>query len=240
MLIARQFLDNPLHPLATPYPPGTLPPSSALDDITSQIIRFHSPPTPQGGNALALTDIKRTGIPSSVSAPSFSAATRPSKHRRTHSASGIPWKHSWCATRRKLYEIARREALGTVREDRFKGRVISSPTDDSPCETSEEGLVDFAPSLLDGFATPLPTHNAPPTPRAPIAETPSGRILKRPGGGMAMQRHGSETFLEFPPSIGLDFEDVGQERTIGQALRLSSSLQRSAKASSEARPGTCG
>ncbi|GHJ83632.1 hypothetical protein NliqN6_0034 [Naganishia liquefaciens] len=235
--ILLSFLDNPLHPLATPYPPGTLPPSSALDDITSQIIRFHSPPTPQGGNALALLDVKRTGMTSSVSVPSLSAAKRSSKHRRTHSASGIPWKHTWRATRRKLYEIARREALGYVREDRFKERVISSPTDDTPGVTEDDGPIDFPPALIDGLATPLPTQNgAPSTPRAPVAETPSGRILKRPGGGMAMQRHGSETFLEFPPSIGLDLEVEEPERTTGKALRLSSSLQRSTKASSEARP----
>lgn len=246
----EQFLDNPLHPLATPYPPGTLPPSSALDDITSQIIRFHSPPTPLGGNTLNLTDLipSRRGLPNSTSSPALSTAKRPhaSKHRRTHSASGIPWKHSWKATRRKLYEIARREALGYLREDRFKGRVISSPTDDTA--SVDLHTIDIPATMLDGLETPMTRHQ-PPTPSANIAETPSGRILKRPGGGMAMQRHGSETFLEFPSSIGpLDLgiplmdgpaEQEGQERrTIGQALRLSSSLQRSAKASSETRPGT--
>jgi hypothetical protein len=227
--------------LAVPYPPGTLPPSAALDEVTSQIIRFHSPPTPLGGSTLNLTELKKSGIPSSISAPSLASAARKApKHRRTHSASGIPWKHTWRATRRKLYEIARREALGHGREDRFKGRVISSPSADS---TTEDPIaIDIPSTMLDGLSTPLSVTRQSPT-KPDVSETPSGRILKRPGGGLAMQRHGSETFLEFPASIGLDLGpafDAGEEeqgRTIGKALRLSSSLQRSAKASSEARPG---
>lgn len=222
-----------------PYPPGTLPPSSALDEVTSQIIRFHSPPTPLGGSILNLTDLKKSGIPSSISGPSLASPRKAPKHRRTHSASGIPWKHTWRATRKKLYEIARREALGHGREDRFKGRVISSPSHDA----ADEALaIDIPATMLDGLSTPLPTTRQSPT-KPDVSETPSGRILKRPGGGLAMQRHGSETFLEFPASIGLDLGtsfDAGEEeqgRTIGKALRLSSSLQRSAKASSEARPG---
>ncbi|KAJ9094951.1 hypothetical protein QFC21_005743 [Naganishia friedmannii] len=276
--ILLSFLDNPLHPLATPYPPGTLPPSSALDDITSQIIRFHSPPTPVGASYLNLSEIvagggqdkarSALGLTTSISAPSLPSSTARrhaasiglSKHRRTHSASGIPWIHSWGATRRKLYEIARREALGSNREDRFKGRVISPPVTTT---TRDEEAFDStsSSSVLDCMATPLcaPRSAVPTSTRSTnrkaqnegeeVTETPSGRIMKRPGGGIMMQRHGSETMLEFPgvaaltglSSYGLpvrgdedahqgsELREGGGVRGIGQALRLSSSLQRSTK-----------
>ncbi|KAJ9111052.1 hypothetical protein QFC19_001250 [Naganishia cerealis] len=290
--ILLSFLDNPLHPLATPYPPGTLPPSSALDDITTQIIRFHSPPTPVGGDSLNLTELicgggkpGVTGLGITTSpAPSLPSARKhaagASKHRRTHSASGIPWSHSWKATRRKLYEIARREALGMNREDRFKGRVISPPVA-TPAARDDEGLEveeeeeegressPAAIAMADCMATPLYVPRSATTTGVPtsttrtrtspthgeVTETPSGRIMKRPGGGIMMQRHGSETMLEFPDaSIGQTFPlggmsmDEGEgegaarglvqgsredqqisARSIGQALRLSSSLQRSTK-----------
>ncbi|KAJ9115457.1 hypothetical protein QFC22_005215 [Naganishia vaughanmartiniae] len=282
--ILLSFLDNPLHPLATPYPPGTLPPSSALDDITSQIIRFHSPPTPIGASYLNLSELvaggggspaagqdkprSALGISTSVSAPSLpsSAARRHalgggggSKHRRTHSASGIPWVHSWGATRRKLYEIARREALGSNREDRFKGRVISPPMATANTIAKEEAVFDRTMVSAECTSTPLCVPRS--TSAGPISstisatrnaqdegeevtETPSGRIMKRPGGGIMMQRHGSETMLEFPALVGSSCGIPAREdeheraqalearetsRGIGQALRLSSSLQRSTK-----------
>lgn len=168
------------------------------------------------------------GLPSSISAPSLpsAAAARKAKsshhHRRTHSASGIPWVHSWRATRRKLYEIARMEALGARREDRFKVRVMDSP----PVEKEE--MVEYVSRESEVNATPM---SIPRLLDGECADTPSGRILKR-SGGMKMQRHGSETMLDFP-----EVELVLEERGLGQALRASSTLQRSTKAA-ETRPGT--
>ncbi|KAI5450950.1 hypothetical protein NCC49_002689 [Naganishia albida] len=224
--ILLSFLDNPLHPLATPYPPGTLPPSSALDEITTQIIRFHSPPTPVGPTIPLKSPA--LGLSSSVSAPSLSSSSARKSgkhHRRTHSASGIPWCHSWKATRKKLYEIARQEALGATREDRFKGRVIASP----PVEEDEmEGYM--SPM---GHSTPMPsTESHSRLLEGEVTDTPSGRILRRPGG-VLLQRHGSETMLEFPQvELGLPLDG---EIKVGAALRLSSTLQRSTTAPSETR-----
>lgn len=133
-----------------------------------------------------------------------------------------------------MYEIARREALGAGREDRFKGRVIDSPPGaDVEVEASETGEMEIVvdPSTT---VTPHPSSSALTARATEVTDTPEGRMMKRPGGGIIMQRHGSETMLEFPdvPSapggLGLPMdEEVGR---IGQALRLSSTLQRSTKA----------
>lgn len=111
-----------------------------------------------------------------------------------------------------MYEIARREALGDAREDRFKVRVMDSPSIDK---------VD-----VEGDSTPMFRATTGPRLVDGDVDTPSGRILKRPGG-MMMQRHGSETMLDFP-----EVELVLEERGVGQALRASSTLQRSTKAAS--------
>lgn len=185
-----------------------------------------------------------------------------------------------------MYEIARREALGSIREDRFKGRVISPPISTVTAAAGEDKESFFDGSLVVGVATPssVPPSSGPPGmgsgpgggTEAEVTETPSGRIMKRPGGGIMMQRHGSETMLEFPAVVGpaalggspceesadarasyggdeaghgqhprLELGGLGGGRGIGQALRLSSSLQRSTKGGSltmseVVKPGTSG
>ena len=158
---------NPLRPLATPYPPGTLPPSSALDELTSQIIHFHRPIPSASPSSRHLSEMPSSGgMTSSRSAPSLqqqshaSHAVGRSRHRRTHSSSGFVWKHNWTSTRQKLYEVARKEALGDSREDRFKGRsdvkkrtlftgtnMDSGPISPMPENMSHEPSFDFSQKL---------------------------------------------------------------------------------------------
>lgn len=149
-----------MRPLSTTYPPGTLPPSAALDELTSQIIHFHQPAIAESttGN-LQVRGAGHPGMTTSRSAPSLksdSQLVKPparQKHRRTHSSSGIPWTHSWRATRRKLYEIARKEALGDSREDRFKGRLELDRRGSSTPAELESGAISPMPENIYGPRT---------------------------------------------------------------------------------------
>jgi hypothetical protein len=147
-------LLNPLRPLSTTYPPGTLPPSAALDELTSQVIHFHQPAVAESSTRnLQIRAAGHPGISTSRSAPSLKSDSHHGipparqKHRRTHSSSGILWTHSWRATRRKLYEIARKEALGDSREDRFKGRL----------DISKRGLT-MQSGFASGAISPMPEN----------------------------------------------------------------------------------
>lgn len=86
-----------------------------------------------------------------------------------------------------------------------------------------------------GHSTPMPsTESDSRLLEGEVTDTPSGRILRRPGG-VLLQRHGSETMLEFPQvELGLPLDG---EIKVGAALRLSSTLQRSTTAPSETRSG---
>lgn len=149
-----------MRPLSTTYPPGTLPPSAALDELTSQIIHFHQPVVAEpSARNLQVRGTGHPGMSTSRSAPSLksdSHRVKPparQKHRRTHSSSGIPWTHSWRATRRKLYEIARKEALGDSREDRFKGRLDINRRGSSTPTELESGAISPMPENLYGPRT---------------------------------------------------------------------------------------
>lgn len=144
---------------------------------------------------------------SSQSAPSLkddavlSKPVRPIKHRRTTSASGIPWKHSWQATRRKLYEIARKEARGDSREDRYKGRADIKSKAFLTAAGVEVGP--FSPMILEGQDVP-------------------GGVVMDDGHRMQFQRTGSEIRLELGSEMKESFfpYTVKETRTtIGPVLR---------------------
>ncbi len=118
-----QFLNKPLHPVSTPYPPSTLPPSGALDELTSQILHFHRPedtPSTSMSTSTSLPSLTSSAS-SGTTAPTISACKSKS-HSRSRSLSTQPWTHTWRSTRQRLFQIARKEAIGGNREDRWKGR----------------------------------------------------------------------------------------------------------------------
>lgn len=192
---------NPLRPLSTPYPPGTLPPSEALDELTSQILHFHRPTAGSSSKKPTLSMSSSQSAPSLKDDAVLSKPVRPIKHRRTTSASGIPWKHSWQATRRKLYEIARKEARGDSREDRYKGRADIKSKAFLTAAGVEVGP--FSPMILEGQDVP-------------------GGVVMDDGHRMQFQRTGSEIRLELGSEMKESFfpYTVKETRTtIGPVLR---------------------
>ena len=70
---------HPPRSVSTAYPPGTLPPPHALDEITTQLV-------------------------------------------------AAPWRHSWKATRQRLFDVARKESMSAVgghKRDKSESMVIA-------------------------------------------------------------------------------------------------------------------
>jgi hypothetical protein len=120
---APQYLLAP----SAAYPPGTLPPADALDHLTTQILYRVSRKT-------SLTSLSSTSSSSSdetvTSDLSFSQdndndADADADDADTDTDTGS-WRHSWSATRRRLFDIARlesREAVGGHQRDESEALV---------------------------------------------------------------------------------------------------------------------
>lgn len=144
------FLQKPLFPLSTAFPPSTLPPSSALDEITSQILHFHRPPS--------------------------STAPQTSKHSRTRSLSAAPWVHSFAETRARLFDLARKEAIGGAREDRWKERIEGGmPVSGGTVERRLDGLLEVR---RDGSLGGLPLDAEFPEERIDSGREGMGQVLR--------------------------------------------------------------
>ncbi|WVW81920.1 hypothetical protein I302_103923 [Kwoniella bestiolae CBS 10118] len=101
--LLQSYLAHPPRALRTAYPPGTLPPPSALDEITTHLINSETRKSPSIDNngftfsttsntKLVNEDITPTGIiPSSAK-----------------------WKHSWQSTRQRLFDLARKESMHSI------------------------------------------------------------------------------------------------------------------------------
>ncbi len=110
--------------------------------------------------------------------------TRRHGHARNRSLSTQPWTHSWTATRRRLFQIARKEAIGGTREDRWKGR-----TEPAACAARGAAALACKKTMA----------------------VPSGLLTRRPGGGMAIQRLGSFAALDIDEeaeAVGHDAMEV--------------------------------
>ncbi|KAK4689218.1 hypothetical protein P7C73_g875, partial [Tremellales sp. Uapishka_1] len=79
-------LTRPFRPLSTSFPPGTLPPPVALDELTNQVLAH---------------PFRASGSPIRPSSSPTSGETE-------------KWPHGWSATRLKLVEIALRESKGGI------------------------------------------------------------------------------------------------------------------------------
>ncbi|WWD22461.1 hypothetical protein CI109_106952 [Kwoniella shandongensis] len=90
--LLQSYLAHPPRPLRTSYPPGTLPPPGALDEITTQIITVEAR-KPSIASTSDDLDEDDQGI----------ASLRISS-----------WRHSWNATRQRLFTIARRESMESI------------------------------------------------------------------------------------------------------------------------------
>ncbi|KAK8845508.1 hypothetical protein IAR55_006221 [Kwoniella newhampshirensis] len=88
--LLQSYLAHPPRPLRTSYPPGTLPPSGALDEITAQIINVEA---------------RKSSFSPSVSLTSLDDDD-------VHAVRCVSaWRHSLKATRQRLFTIARRESM---------------------------------------------------------------------------------------------------------------------------------
>ncbi|WVQ80276.1 hypothetical protein IAT38_002381 [Cryptococcus sp. DSM 104549] len=110
--LLQSYLAHPPRALATSYPPGTLPPPGALDEITSQLIdaqaRKSSP-----------VESPESEDPSIIALPT--------------------WRHSWKATRQRLFTIARLESIeSTGGHRRQKSDSIVPPEAGDAVMTSEK------------------------------------------------------------------------------------------------------
>lgn len=297
--------------MTTLYAPGELPPPEALDELATQVMQYHScapymrsnaspsamaamngsgPSNTSAGHSRSTASMSSSAsVPLGLGGQRTSSAPGGGGHRRTHSASGIPWRHTWKQTRKKLFEIARKEAMGLGREDRWKDREASrlrglssalfistsvkpSGGDDDAREsgarqpqqlawdppaltptTASMNAYDFeiASSARTSVSTPKASAsssssaNAALIPAA-VRDVPGGATLIRTrDGALRMQRQGSAMMLEIPEASALD-EEIGSstaaptaiatagpssgKQRLGQVLRLSTSLQRSARA----------
>ncbi|WVQ93771.1 hypothetical protein IAU59_000849 [Kwoniella sp. CBS 9459] len=103
--LLQSYLAHPPRALRTAYPPGTLPPPGALDEITTQLISHETRKSPP----LATTH-RSEYLPSSSS----------SEYDLTPVGLVSTWRHSWASTRQKLFNLARKESMESTGGHRRK------------------------------------------------------------------------------------------------------------------------
>nr|XP_018266804.1 uncharacterized protein I303_00782 [Kwoniella dejecticola CBS 10117]OBR88962.1 hypothetical protein I303_00782 [Kwoniella dejecticola CBS 10117] len=91
--LLQSYLAHPPRALRNAYPPGTLPPPSAIDEITTHLIT---------------SEIPSTSSSDSDSTPKCTIAV----------SSG--WRHSWTSTRQRLFDLARKESMDAIGGHRRK------------------------------------------------------------------------------------------------------------------------
>ncbi|KAL7418814.1 hypothetical protein Q5752_006498 [Cryptotrichosporon argae] len=112
----QSYLLHPPRPIRTAYPPGTLPPPGALDEITSQLVA-------------------------------------------TEMAKGV-WRHSWRATRDRVFAIARQESMdsvGGLARPRLAAHTRSEPATSTSTDAAGTGLAERL--ALGGFAMNRQQHS---------------------------------------------------------------------------------
>ncbi|WWC85917.1 uncharacterized protein L201_000787 [Kwoniella dendrophila CBS 6074] len=106
--LLQSYLAHPPRALRTAYPPGTLPPPSALDEITTHLITSEARKSPSTNNDndefIFTTKSKKNGGDS----PSSDEGTPKCVLPRT------AWRHSWNSTRLRLFNLARKESIQSI------------------------------------------------------------------------------------------------------------------------------
>ncbi|WVF66143.1 hypothetical protein IAT40_000883 [Kwoniella sp. CBS 6097] len=102
--LLQSYLAHPPRALRNAYPPGTLPPSGALDEITTQLIAHEARKSPP-----ISTTHRSEYLSSSSSGSDF-----------TPIAPITSWRHSWASTRQKLFNLARKESMESTGGHRRK------------------------------------------------------------------------------------------------------------------------
>ncbi|OCF36175.1 hypothetical protein I316_02047 [Kwoniella heveanensis BCC8398] len=103
--LLQSYLAHPPRALRTAYPPGTLPPPGALDEITTQLISHETHKSPP------LSTMYRSEYMSSSSSSGSDI---------TPVGPTTSWRHSWSSTRQKLFNLARKESMESTGGHRRK------------------------------------------------------------------------------------------------------------------------
>ncbi|WRT63731.1 uncharacterized protein IL334_000654 [Kwoniella shivajii] len=109
--VLQSYLAHPPRALRTAYPPGTLPPPDALDEITNHLINSETRKSPTTTrNQLGLGTTSYNG---SENLNGDGVDTSNGKVT-------LKWKHSWNETRQKLFNLARQESMESIGGHRRK------------------------------------------------------------------------------------------------------------------------
>ncbi|WVR03533.1 hypothetical protein IAU60_000525 [Kwoniella sp. DSM 27419] len=104
--LLQSYLAHPPRALRHSYPPGTLPPPGALDEITTQLITTEMRRSPPAAHARSSTF--------------FLGSSNDSDSDNTPIGFPSAWRHSWDATRQRLFTVARKESMESTGGHRRK------------------------------------------------------------------------------------------------------------------------
>ncbi|WVQ62565.1 uncharacterized protein L199_000707 [Kwoniella botswanensis] len=106
--LLQSYLAHPPRALRTAYPPGTLPPPSALDEITTHLINSETRKSPSIDNDgfTFSASASAAGVNLSVNEDMTPTGIVPQ--------SGMRWKHTWHSTRQRLFNLARKESMESI------------------------------------------------------------------------------------------------------------------------------
>lgn len=223
--ILQSFLANPIRTLMNPFPPGTLPESNTIDELTNQVFHFLSYSRSRKGSQSQSQSRSQDSVSLILDNDSETVSiSSPTKKTFSTQAEGKEWPHTWRQTRDRLFEIARLESKG------LEIRPLMVPNAASSGENGERGKGGdlFNKKVGVGAITRLA--------RPGIKRVSSMDFLDE----VDMHDHGDgareqnsmidEDEDEQTQGDGRgDTRAIGKEEGLGRVLRLSTSLQNSSK-----------
>ncbi|WWC66665.1 uncharacterized protein I206_100569 [Kwoniella pini CBS 10737] len=125
--LMQSYLAHPPRALRTAYPPGTLPPPNAIDEITTHLINTETRKSPS---------IDSNGFTFSISALGSPSSSNSDGTPKCIVTTSTGWRHSWDATRQRIFDLARKESMEAIGGHRRKISDSIIPQQEEKCDAS--------------------------------------------------------------------------------------------------------